>query len=280
MTAENRPGITRVKNVTDIRSGNRLNRFVYSAHNRPQPVKDLPKNFDGLILETAEGNYVTNPEEAFGECHRSIQYKQVIESLQGKGKPIYLLDAHFKRPGFVALAEIGLLATEVTLGGILMSVGDHPDLLKTAVSYLAGLYFMEPFVAGTIGRAVSMVERGYDFSSWMNNITSYLHPEIFSMVIGLRNSVIAHKKDWLSNYLGDNMVLTTIIGHAHTQVEDGLLSSPFQRLNYLKGSRWLWRRIVKPETMYSIQRYDYRKGRWIPTETLEVPDLKELSIAK
>ncbi|TSC64196.1 MAG: hypothetical protein G01um101493_198 [Microgenomates group bacterium Gr01-1014_93] len=95
----------------------------------------------------------------------------------------------------------------------------------------------------------------------------------------LRETIIAHKQEWLMRSLGNTPHLVTIIGEAHTGLEAHIQQSANERMRFLNRLRLPINIVMKDEgVVYKLARCDFDRGKWKVGEILEIPDLKELVI--
>ncbi len=99
----------------------------------------------------------------------------------------------------------------------------------------------------------------------------------FQPTSGLRETITAHKEEWLMRNVEGTNHLVTIIGYEHTGIEEQIKKSHEDRFNYLRRLNVIVKGISRQRRgIYSIPRFDFDGNEWKLKEVLEVPDLKEL----
>lgn len=110
-------------------------------------------------------------------------------------------------------------------------------------------------------------------------VNQIIHPELLDLLITFRNYLYAQKLDRIARELGGCPTVTTIIGGGHKNVEDKMLASPNERLDYFRRIKTrLEGEIAVPESLYKIaeMRYDAGQDKWYRADLLEDEALKEI----
>ncbi|MDO8487238.1 MAG: hypothetical protein Q7S45_03020 [Candidatus Curtissbacteria bacterium] len=102
----------------------------------------------------------------------------------------------------------------------------------------------------------------------------YLLP--FRPTSRLRETITAHKEEWLMKNVEGLNHLVTVIGAAHTGIEGQIRKRNEDRLNSLQRLGPIIRGISRQRSVYSIPRFDFNGNEWELGKVLEVPDLREL----
>lgn len=118
----------------------------------------------------------------------------------------------------------------------------------------------------------------------MRKLIETTHPEVWFLILTLRNVLLAHKEHWLlthkDRWLRNQETavtnLGTIIGSAHTGLEDQILHSPEERMKLLKAVKPLLKIVYNKESVYKMLKYDFDGKQWRTTGFYEVPELKAL----
>lgn len=276
MSIENQGIITRSRNTARVDFPSSTYSFVYGRHDKPHSLNEFPADFDALLLEVGgKGNYFLSPWKTIANLSEQPDNINALSIASSREKPVFLVDPYTESK-FSVLLSVGLSATEVSLSMLHQDMLPNTDLINYSINILVRSWLLQPAVLMATGYFADKTQTGYGFYAFFNKLNRLIHPEYMGVLVHPRNTLIAHKERWLNEYLGNDKHLLSILGSGHTQTENELNKSPRQRLSYLRRTKFFWGKSFNPECVYSIQRYDFRRGEWEPTETLEVPDLKTL----
>lgn len=268
----------RNRNTATIQIGNSQYTLVYGTHNKPHLEEEFPPRFDALFLEVGRGgNYIKSPINTIDRLITGADNYTGANLAAKQKKPIYLVDPYtdLKTP----LLELAVVGVEMMLGGLPGNLLPGDSLLLDVANFGIRMWLLENYLPRLAYEFSYRTGLGYDFSAFLNSARRVIHPELLNLTEVARSKLIAHKERWLNEYLGNDQHFVSVLGNAHSAVEGDFLKGPEDRLKSLKRRRWLLK-TLSPETVFSIQRFDYIDEEWQPTETLEVPDLKELLAGK
>lgn len=176
------------------------------------------------------------------------------------------------------------------------------DFLKMGAKIAAGLWLSMPLVEGILFAKTG--SQGEAIPPEWRKLIEATHPETWFLILTVRNTILAHKEEWFMRRLGKRPHLVTTIGSAHAGIEDQIMRTPAERLNFLRAAMPIIKKVFEPESIYSIAKFEYKWAeefagpekwvkqpdgsfgppiggilvgpRWLPTNLYEVPDLKDL----
>ena len=262
--------------------------FLYGHHFGPENGSHIPTDTTAVCLETASDNWVRNPLRTLFVAKVFPQFAGVFPEIERRRLPVYLTDPAVRGAIPVGLAEASLVAAEAILGMRLAKKAyktikekegrvSRRDMLSMSTRTFGALWLMLPGFSSIARLASTATETAYNATAATLRFSHRLHPEQFLCTATIRNVVIAHKQEWLMEYLGGNPHLTTIIGAAHADIESCLASKPERRLAFLGRIMPLAGPLIIPETFYSLAMcYPDKNGGWKEGEKYEVPELKAL----
>lgn len=206
----------------------------------------------------------------------------VLDTARGKvyGIQDSLLFNAMGYPMMVALTE-GAIGTkllmqviedrkQITRRGFLKKVGTG---FKTAAAVWLSMPLIESLLFLGFGVQGDFVHPN------LRKLIEKTHPETWFFILTLRNVVLAQKEQWLMEQMGDKPHhIATIIGAAHTGLEDQIRKSPEERLKFLQAVKPLLEHMFVPESVYKMVQFEFNEKRlhWRPTKIFEIPELKEL----
>jgi len=212
-------------------------------------------------------------------------YQKLRPSLEEKQIPVYLPDLSFLDSGLFALSVSDMLlpTTELLLGyeALRKISWEKPisrrDFLKIGVTGLVAFWLLTPLPIEMVKTIALGLDKGVAGTLKLDKLFHRAHPELNLMGLALRNTVIAHKEEWVAeNLLRKNQNLVTVIGAFHTGIEDAILCSPERRLRFLRNLRPLLKTTVIPEAFYTTPKLVYEKNHWQIEKVFEIPELKEI----
>lgn len=146
-------------------------------------------------------------------------------------------------------------------GGMRIFLVDIDQTLKSAAKSLE-----LPVVEGLAGVGIA-------------ELNQVVHPELLDLTLSFRNCLFAHKLDRIAQQIGGCPRIMTILGAAHTGLEDKMLEPPEARLDYFRKIKpRLAGEIAVPESLYTIaeMRYDPSNDRWYRADLFEDQALREV----
>jgi len=262
--------------------------ILYTAHHEQVELNELlPEETDGFFMETGPHDYTADPVEVF-RCVPDRGY------LEENNISVYLGDTNLNLSAIITDKAVvvgeSILAGSMIGSEISSEIKRHKDkkkekeidrrsFLRIGAKGLAGAYLSMPLIS-TAGRIFSgFTGYGSSTTAEFKKLSQKLHPEEHIFLYTLRNVVMAHKQQHMMENMNDSQ-MATLIGAAHTGIEDQIKHSPEERLEFLKALKkaGILKKVIKdPETFYKVLQYDYdeEEGQWSYQET-EIPELKEL----
>lgn len=217
------------------------------------------------------------------------QYSPLFPQLEKKRIPIIFADAALSDT--IRDKERYLLLAETLFGtGLLVNRGidliktkqlsqrlSRRDFLKAARDMALAFYLATPAYSSLGILASSEINKGHGPTAEFQKISQKLHPEVDLFVLTLRNAILAQKEQWLMEKMGERPHCASVLGMAHSGIEDQIRYSPERRLGFLRRLKpvlpWV---ISSKETFYQIALLDFNGRFWQVREILEEPELKEL----
>lgn len=250
----------------------------------------LPSNLNALFLESFtdasiyNASWIYSPENVVGMLRNVIQTAPLFPVLEERRTKVVLgdLSINLVLPGqilidglpVVAEAGLGVGLVYSTIDNLLQTKMTRREFIKGALKMAAATWLAIPVESlFTAGASYYLGETGLSVDTM--ELSRITHPEAI-FLINLRNLVIAHKMDWLLKevYRGGNIGL--VIGGVHTGVENWLIKSPEERINYLRRTRPFWKWLVEPTTFFSTAEVSFDGSYWKTSNGFQIPDLVEV----
>lgn len=282
-----KPTLTRHRNLTNIHTSDGVVSFLYGYHHKEEKTV-LPPSTGGIALEMGETRWDRHPEKEiqyFRTNWINREYHQILAQAEERRIPVYLLDPVWKHTRRRLLSDAAIAFVEGVAGmQILKSIANEKnDRIKTTTDNisttirgtLAG-WALSPIVT-SISREISTVTNiGHFVTAPLHKLSHRLHPEQFLLTATLRNLVIAEKLMYLLPRMEESHHLLTVIGGAHTGIEDHIQKfSSADRMKWLRWCKPLLNGAI-PDTFSQIIRCDYRENKWQKTGSYEVETLKKI----
>lgn len=279
--------IERGKGVAHIHKPEGTHTIFYGSHVELIDPEKLPKKFHGLFLETGYVNYSDNPLSCL-KNEMEGGYQKLLKVAERKKIPVYFHDPYM--PSLRILMDMKMISwmSETAIGAFLLEqIAEEAynletqkmtrrDVLKLGAGLAATAWLETPFMSHLINLLRAGTDIGNEEAIKIQKLSYKIHPEQDLIILGLRNTVMAHKQEWLMKQMGHLPHMVTVLGRAHVGIEDLLQYSPEDRLAFLRSLRPLINQIVVPETFYQITSFNYDGKKWQTGEVYEVPELKEL----
>lgn len=274
--------IRRERNLSHVETGNGSYTLLLASHLSKVKPESLPQKPDGVIFETGTvENYVKNPLKTFGELEQIFTHKEYVAQLGRRKIPIFFGDLYSPKTGTLTIID---LLTDLGLtgiaGGALFHVYQDPQLIRGALEIAVASWIFTPMVGTTIRAYAGLFSMGVEKATGLLKFTNKVHPERAIVLVRARNAVLAEKSVYLNEQAGGDQHYIIGAGFDHVELEDELRKTSESRVEYLHKTQWYWGRFISPESLYTIKRFDYRKRKWRVTQTLEVPQLRELITAR
>jgi hypothetical protein len=288
-------------NVVKIETKEGIFRIAYGVHTVPQKPEDV-KGTDAIMLESGDLEYHLAPEKAIKALHelsQHTQYRNIIEKAAEARQPIYLTDVYEGLAldllrmflgatemliAFEALVSLYKLGREM----IRTSKMTRRDFLKLVGKTFLATYFGSHFVE-TLSSLAFPIKGGIDEKTAIRKINRFLinlneksHPEVYTVVLTLRNLIMAQKLITIAkeihNEIDEKPEIGVVVGGGHIGIERALKLTTKERMNTigkilsipgLKGLR---------ENVAAIARFDYdpQIGKWQLTKFYKDPSLLNL----
>lgn len=281
------PRLERDRGVVTIIKPEGTYTIIYSKwHGSRVDPKKLPGTFDGLVFETGTLDWIANPLGSIDRLTSIPDYVDVFKELEANKIRIILADianANFITevlliyPGFIPVVM------ETYIGGKLLERAKDEltkghtrrSLLKAGVEAVLAGWLIMPTIS-TVGRGFSVLtDKADSETAELRKKTLKLHPELFWFLEGFRNAVIAHKQQYIMTHDKHYKHLVTMIGGQHTSLEDQILATPEERMQFLRVFKPILKRAYSG-SFYSAAEYGYTGTAWQLNRLFEVPELKEL----
>lgn len=247
--------IQRNGNIVEITKPEGNYRIVYKTHYITHGVNLVPVKADGFFLETGTPeDYVSHPLRTLNEFLQWKPHRPMFDALAKRHIPIYMADVSFKntrRTLAVMGAEFIIEGAEVfgAFHFIEQAIAEQ-NMLKLAALAPVLVWAWSTVALRGAAFTTSISEGWHNVVAQMWKLNFRIHPEIAPLTLNTRNLIIAHKEQWLADYLGSHPHFTTLLGPDHIRIEDALAELPEKRLEKIKRLRPLWERITTPETIY------------------------------
>jgi hypothetical protein len=285
--------LKRHENVTKITKPEGIYTIQYALHETRyiDPSKFGPDT-NAVVLETGDLNYALN-KQAAAEITNLLQsedqlYKPLVTNLSKRNIPIVYADIYLEQLKLTISLEILSNALETYIGIELVNKAlkkikneeqmSRRDFLKIGGQLAASCWFLTPFLSKS-GRTFSGYTGSLEsLTAKYNNISHKIHPELDLFWLKSRNTLLAHKQEFLARKMGNQPNLGTIIGSMHTDLETEIQRTPEKRLQFLERIAPILKQVISPETFYSIAitRYNQKEKEWQMDSFLEVPELKKI----
>lgn len=283
-TQQNEAVVARKGNVVTITKNGARYTFVYNNAFSPKDYsKDLPRNSNGLVLETGTNHWIEDPMRYLQEHKANTSYFNLFNTLEKKKIPLFFADVGYKNDlkGHVPLvASVLALGAETVIGIELLRRITHlkktrRSFISSAVKAAAGAFLAAPGLSYIAGVTSSASEVGEEHATNLIKSINTAHPEVSFFITELRNIVIAHKEEWLS-VKKRKPHLATLIGGGHANIEEQIQHTSQERIDFLRKIKPLLKEIISPEEFYRIAEFTYDGDDWRLQEIYEVSELKEL----
>lgn len=281
------PRLERDRGVVTIIKPEGTYTIIYSKwHGSRGEPKKLPSTFDGLVLETGTLDWIADPLGSIDRLTSIPDYANVSQELEANNIPIILADianANFITEVLLAYSSWMPVVMESYIGNKLLErakdelikVHTRRNLLKAGVETVLAGWLIMPVIS-TLGRGFSVLTDKADReTAELRKKTLKLHPELFWFLEGFRNAVIAHKEQYIMTHDKHYKHLVTIIGGQHTSLEDQILATPEERMQFLRVFQPILQRTYS-HGFYSAAEMHYTGTAWQLNRLFEVPELKEL----
>lgn len=276
----------RAGNQVHIYKPEEIYTIIYGNHFASQNPKQLPEKIDGLFLELS-ANYLKTPcfyLQALAERH---QYQNLFKPLAERQIPIYFADLGFKKfmlttscfsEGLLEMGEVssGIRLFDQSIKKIKTTPISRRRLLKEGVRLAAATWLSAPVISDLSIILSNLTGAGEHQAAEFAKLSQRLHPEQKLFIIKLRNTLIAHKEEWLMKHLATQPHFATILAGMHPGIEDQIQHSAEDRYKFLQSLKPILERMIIPETFYKMVRFDFDGRMWQVAEIIEVPELKGL----
>lgn len=268
--------IERLGNIVTIRKPEGVYTISYGIHTRAEnSPQGLSESYDGVCFEGGLNPYPPTHEELqlFGTGNQ----RPLFEYARSNGLPIFAADCSVSPLALLEELEVGI---ELAAGAVLFKKLVKPkkisrrDFLRFAGMGVA-LYLSLPTISllGQFGSSISGA--GENETAELAKITQRIHPEYKIFLLSVRDAVLAQKMQFLLENT-NQAHLVTPRGAEHIGIEDMILASEEERVDFLERLRPVLPKLVLPETFYKIVKYEINSGEWKIDEVFEEPALKRI----
>ena len=278
------PKITSNKNITTIETGTGTYTILYGLHVVAQNPDEVPDRINGIILETGMHQWVKDPVKTIQKLKKHLQYKLLFERLEKEKISVLFADVKYKYNDFALILADNFFTAAEWIGGMrlinqMIRNDNKPkrDFIASLTYGLAGAWLLLPVVSNLTRLLSSITGEGTEQSARLKKLSHKLHPEAELLYLSLRNAVIAEKAYYLAQTYGENAHITIVLGAGHVGIEDMLIKSHAERMNYMKKFQNLLPKIVTPEYFYSIMTMIYKGNEWRLEKIEKVPSLEALA---
>ncbi len=260
---------------------------LYSEHLiRAESEDRLPKNINGFFPEWI-GDYVEDLDGNISAIRGKKQYEQLFRELERRKVPLYFADLNFPLMTLPVVAESAILIfTETTIGLKILSRVmkkldglkrySRRDVLSRGSKAAFAAWLLTPAISGFSSIGSILTKKGEANILKLARLSNKIHPE-YLLSLTLRNVIIAHKEAWLMGQVGLRSHFLTVVGAGHTGIEDEILSTTEERMEFLnKANLVLNSPLIRQKYVYTAVRLDYDGASWRATNKYEIPDLKKL----
>lgn len=269
--------------IVTIKKGDATFTIAYGGHHtRDRFITKLNHKFNGYFPEkSSDSQYLVDGTNALAEL-----IPEEITALQERKIPAYLTDINQQgllRSISVVGVESILLAAETMIGKELLQKSaqlikqprhSRRRFMAGMAGVAAGAFMTVPMIS-MLGRAASGLTGVAEHeSAELMKFNNKVHPEVFLIGWNIRNVLIAHKELAIADQT-ERPNFLTVAGSLHPGIEDQLLYTAEERLDFLEKSKPIWRHTISPEYMYKAAKVVHDGSNW-NVEIIEFPDLKEL----
>ena len=287
-------GVERDGNVARLVRPEGTYSIIYGVHVLPMDPNDIPAGLDFITFETpiilpgSRFSWTVSPENSLYDLRSRGQTSPLFGELAQNRTPIVFADTTLDISRIdLDFRDVGLFTLEGAAGVLCAApfVDSIDEILSRPISRrhflkYGGLalasYFMLPAVAITATFLTAFTGVVNEPLSEFEKFVYEIHPEIFFLSSKLRNTILAHKQNWLMKKLGAKHS-GTVIGAAHKGLEVELEATAEERIAFLKKTQRFWYHAISPEAFHKIVVMKFEGDNWVFSETYEVPELRELA---
>lgn len=262
---------------------------VYGIHVSPIDPTKIPLSSDGVILESGAFDYIKEPANVLNTLRNRPDYVNLFPQLEAQRIPIILTDSMYIPDesviGASSLPDITVKVAEVTTGLVLSRQGirdltnenlTRRRFLKGGGRIVAGAYLTLPGIAEAFRLLTSAIGKGQETSADLFNFSESIHPEVNVLVLKIRNALISYKEQEIARIMGEKPHLVTLIGAAHTGIEEQLKLDTNDNLDYLRALQPIISKIATKTTFPRAAIFEFGEDGWETTKVHEFPELANL----
>lgn len=276
------------ENVEIIETPEAKFRIIYSRHDIASQPEDMGKA-DAVAFEGI-GDYTTKRQAEFlvVDLYDNRSSAPIVKRAKQEGKPIFFID--ISEHDTADLIQKGLRALEVGVGfSLLLSLSkdiinknkiSRRDFLKKAAKGLGGLYFFShipKIIVSALDNIDGRSKQGA-ISRFLSDLDEKIHPETESIVLTLRNHLMAQKLTYIASHMRQSInkkpEIGLVIGAAHTGIEKALLEKNKERIALIDKLLRVPGLGKSRERIATIARLDFdeKPYNWV-AQILEDPEL-------
>ncbi len=260
--------------------------ILYGVHILPTDPNLLPQNVSAVFLETGMIKWEDYSMDSLNYLRNHRQYKEIFEQMEKKKITLLLGDVNYRFSWLIPFLDIAVLQAEASMGMKLLKNSlatfnkneklSKKDIAKIMGGSAAGLWLLLPMLPDLV-RAVSVLTNaGLKKSATLQKAVYKLHPELFLLLKTIREAVIAEKEQKLMEHIGNRPHFATIMGGAHTGLEDQILATREERLKTLQRLKPVIKLLVVPESFYQLAQWNFNGNEWELTRIYNLPELREV----
>lgn len=272
-------------NVVEIERPEAIYRIVYGYHNREQSAKDID-GLDVLILETGDSDY-SNCEAASNlleACKKDVLYKSVVKKAEDEKMPIFFADLSNAEVKTILHDRIKNL--EVTVGAVtalvllasLISSKEkisrreffEKSFFALGSAYLSSHTFLDNIYQISRDSMLDEKTASRHIARILGDLQEKIHPETESLIITLRNQLMAQKMITITKMLDlqdSKIKVGIVVGARHHGIEKALQIKDAKRIKIINDLLNAPELEKARKTASIIARMDFseKSGKWITT---------------
>lgn len=282
--------VERDGSLVRIKNDERSFVIYYGDHKTPMDPGRLPADIGSWIIEsppnadTLHKRWTVLPHITFSSLEYSEQTAPIVSRIRLEEKNVVLADIQYDEPySNSPLSSENILLTGETVAGIQIGFSSLESFLQKPISRRSflrlagtglGAWLTLPFVSKGAIVFSNETEIGNQLAADLEALSNSLHPESDVKYVLVRNTILAHKMDWIARNVEGCKNLGLIVGAGHVGIEAQLNKTPEQRLAYLDMLPKSWRKTVDIESFYKITFMELGQNELKSQQSYEVPDLK------
>lgn len=271
-------------NVVIIKKPEATYTIIYGIHVRGQKVEDIPKDIDGLFLESGTFPWFEDPAKCVRDLSKHMQYNPLFATIEKEQIPILLGDVMYKYNDLLMLLlDTGVSTTQWFVGYRMLQslLGGNDKKKKQSVAQkvvVGGIaaWMLLPTLATMLRLGSSFMGVAEKETSALKRFAHKVHPESEVLFLTVRNAAIAEKVSFFAQKLGKKPHIAIILGAGHVGVEDMLVKSSDERMKILLQHRGILKRLVREDYFAGLAEITFTKNQWKTEREFTVPELQQI----